>query len=58
MGKRKTKKTEVVEQKITEEEQQYRHLFDFAHYLENLTRAPVSGATHLLRTYLAEQKDK
>jgi hypothetical protein len=58
MGKRKIKKSEIVNQNISPEEEQYRYLFDFAHYLENLTRGPVSGATQLLRVFLAEKKEK
>jgi hypothetical protein len=58
MGKSKSKKTTVVEQNITKEEQTYQLLFDFAHYLENMSRGAVGGATQLLRTFLQEQKNK
>lgn len=60
MGKSTRKKTTITKPdkiNISKEEEQYRHLFDFAHYLENLQRGPVPCATQLLRTYLANDKN-
>jgi len=34
----------------------FRILFDFAHYLENMQRAPVAGATAILRKFLEEKE--
>jgi len=60
MGKSKKRNTEELpkELRITEEEAQYRLLFDFAYYLENLSRGSVGGATTLLRQFLSERKGK
>lgn len=61
MGKRKKSdkgKILSVEEIITEEEKIYRLMFDFAHYLENLPRAPVGAATQLLREFLKEKTKK
>lgn len=60
MGKSKKRNTEDIpkEFKITPEEENYRILFDFAYYLENLKRGQVSGATELLRLFLNERKGK
>lgn len=60
MGKSKRPNAEQVpkELKITKEEENYRILFDFAYYLENLKRGQVSGATELLRLFLNERKGK
>ena len=60
MGKSKKRdKTEVPKELvITQEEENYRILFDFAYYLENLKRGQVSGAIELLRLFLNERKGK
>lgn len=54
MGKRKSsdKKTVSKPQEISEKEKVYQLLFDFAYHLENMDRAPVGGATELLRQFL------
>lgn len=58
MGKsKKPNKSEVPKELvITAEEENYRILFDFAYYLENLSRGSVSGATELLRLFLSKRK--
>lgn len=58
MGKSKNKNkksTPTEKQEITEQESQYRILFDFAYYLENLSRGSVGGATQLLRLFLIDK---
>lgn len=45
----------IPQQKLSEQELAYRILFDFAHYLENMQRAPVAGATVILRKFLEEK---
>lgn len=54
MGKRKNKQPKV-ELNLTEEEKQYRLLFDFAYYIENLPRGNVGGAIILLREFLTQR---
>ena len=57
MGKpKRDSKKYVPQQQISEEEMSYRILFDFAHHLENMSRAPVAGATSILRQFLEEKK--
>jgi hypothetical protein len=60
MGKRKSKAcpSDPKPQNITEEEHQYRLLFDFAYWLENLERGSVGGATQLLRRFLKGGQDE
>lgn len=60
MGKSKKRDKEEIPREliITQEEENYRILFDFAYYLENLKRGPVSGAIELLRLFLNERKGK
>jgi hypothetical protein len=54
MGKKKEPSPQPA---ISEEEKQYRLLFDFAYWLENgLGKAGCSGATELLRKFLRERK--
>lgn len=59
MGKRKSsdKKTIPRTQEITPKEKIYQLLFDFAYYLENMDRAPVGGATELLRQFLKKREE-
>lgn len=57
-SKKQSKGTLPKELVITEEEEIYRMMFDFAYYLENLPRGSVSGATELLRLFLRERKGK
>lgn len=40
---------------VSKEEQQYRLLFDFADYLEQLDRGAVGGAKILLRDFLKKK---
>lgn len=58
MGKAKTRNPKELPKElvITQEEENYRILFDFAYYLENLKRGPVGGAIDLLRLFLNERK--
>lgn len=60
MGKRKSKASpsDPKPENITEEEHQYRLLFDFAYWLENLDRGAVGGATQLLRKFLYGEKNE
>lgn len=60
MGKSKKRNKEDLPRElvITQEEENYRVLFDFAYYLENLNRGSVSGAIELLRLFLNERKGK
>lgn len=59
MGKKKARAEPVDYRKsLTDEEANMYILFDFAYYLENLPRGNVTGATQLLRTFLAELNDK
>lgn len=58
MGKRKEQSPKFRED-ITQEEENYRILFDFAYWLENgLGKAGCGGATELLRKFLKERKEK
>lgn len=58
LGTTKKKAKEPVSRppEITKEEENYRLLFDFAYHLENKDRAPVAGATQLLREFLRNLK--
>lgn len=60
MGKSKKPDKEKLPKEliISAEEQNYRLLFDFAYYLENLPRGSVSGALVLLRQFLKEVSEK
>lgn len=55
MGKSKKPAKPTVQEELTSEEKQFRIIFDFAYYLECLPKAPVGGATILLRQYLKEK---
>ena len=58
MGKRKEQSPKF-RPEITQEEENYRILFDFAYWLENgLGKAGCGGATELLRKFLKERKEK
>lgn len=53
MGKKK--KSDIERPVISQEEEVYRLLFDFAYWLENgIGRAGCAGATELLRKFLIE----
>jgi hypothetical protein len=57
MGKRK-EQVPKFRPEITQEEENYRILFDFAYWLENgLGKAGCGGATELLRKFLGERKE-
>lgn len=43
--------------KVSKEEENVKILFEFVYYLENLDRAPVKGATQLLRAFLTERNE-
>ena len=63
MRRRKIKKSpagtvipgELPLEKVSEEEKQYRLLYDFADYLEQLDRGAVGGAKILLREFLKKK---
>lgn len=57
MGKSKGKnpKTPTEKVQLSPAEEQYRLMYDFAYYLENMPRGPVGGATQLLRQFLSEK---
>ena len=58
MGKRKEQSPKF-RPEITQGEENYRILFDFAYWLENgLGKAGCGGATELLRKFLKERKEK
>ena len=58
MGKRKESGPRTRPQ-ITQEEENYQIIFDFAYWLENgLGKAGCGGATELLRRFLQERKEK
>lgn len=60
MGKTKKRNQEELPKElvVTKEEEQYRLLFDFAYYLENLSRGSVGGAMNLLHQFLSERSEK